>query len=202
MAGRTDRAALAGSRPVDRVNDGVADERLVELVRAGDMGAYDKLVRRYLRRAYVVAFRLLEHREDAEDLVQETFMTVLSQLHTYETGRPFAPWMYRILINRGLNARRSRSRRRMEAIPDDAAGPSRETPDVLAERADVRARFQASLASLPPRQRLVVQLIEIDGLSRGEVAKVLDLSEATVRWHVCEARRVLKRVLAPLRMAQ
>ena len=177
------------------------DEQLVARVRAGDMAAYDTLVRRYLRRAFVVAFRLLEHREDAEDLVQETFMTVLSQLHTYETGRPFAPWMYRILINRGLNARRSRSRRRMEAIPDDVAGPWLEAPDVMAERADVRARFRASLDALPPRQRLVVQLIEIDGLSRTEVAHVLDLSEATVRWHICEARRVLRRVLAPLKVS-
>jgi RNA polymerase sigma-70 factor, ECF subfamily len=191
----------AGPRPVSRHDDGVDDdEQLVELVRAGDMSAYDRLVRRYLRRAFVVAFRLLEHREDAEDLVQETFMTVLSQLHTYETGRPFAPWMYRILINRGLNARRSRSRRRTEAIPDDVAGPLLETPDVMAERADVRARFRESLDSLPPRQRLVVQLIEIDGLSRSEVAKVLELSEATVRWHICEARRVLRRVLSPLRV--
>jgi RNA polymerase sigma-70 factor (ECF subfamily) len=192
----------AASRPASRHDDGgTTDEQLVELLRAGDMGAYDRLVRRYLQRAFVVAFRLLEHREDAEDLVQETFMTVLSQMHTYESGRPFAPWMYRILINRGLNARRSRSRRRTEMMPDDVAGPSHDAPDEAAVRADVRARFRASLASLPPRQRLVVQLIEIDGLSRGEVAKVLDMSEGTVRWHVCEARRVLRRVLAPLQLA-
>jgi RNA polymerase sigma-70 factor, ECF subfamily len=201
VAGPTSSLMSSATQPASRQDEEPLDEELVEQVRAGDMSAYDRLVRRYLRRAFVVAFRLLEHREDAEDLVQETFMTVLSQLHTYESGRPFAPWMYRILINRGLNARRSRSRRRMEAIPEDVAGPGLETPDMLAERADVRARFRDSLAELPPRQRLVVQLIEIDGLSRGEVAKVLDLSEATVRWHISEARRVLRRVLAPLRMS-
>jgi RNA polymerase sigma-70 factor, ECF subfamily len=200
--GRISRTVPSALQPVGRPDDALDDEQLAERVRAGDMAAYDQLVRRYLRRAFVVAFRLLEHREDAEDLVQETFMTVLSQMHTYESGRPFAPWMYRILINRGLNARRSRSRRRMEAIPDDVAGPGLDRPDILAERSDVRARFRESLAELPPRQRLVVQLIEIDGLSRGEVAKVLDLSEATVRWHVSEARRVLRRVLAPLRVSR
>jgi RNA polymerase sigma-70 factor (ECF subfamily) len=189
------------AQPADDGHDAVRDEHLVELVRGGDMAAYDQLVRRYLRRAFVVAFRLLEHREDAEDLVQDTFMTVLSQLHTYESGRPFAPWMYRILINRGLNARRSRSRRRTEEIPDSAASPRLDSPDVATERADVRARFQASLTELPPRQRLIVQLIEVDGLTRGEVARILDLSEATVRWHVSEARRVLRRVLAPLRVS-
>jgi RNA polymerase sigma-70 factor, ECF subfamily len=178
-----------------------SDEHLVELVRVGDMAAYDQLVRRYLRRAFVVAFRILEHREDAEDLVQDTFITVLNQLHTYESGRPFAPWMYRILINRGLNARRSRSRRRTEEIPDTAASRRVDAPDVVTERADVRARFQDSLAQLPPRQRLITQLIEVDGLSRGEVAVILDLSEATVRWHVSEARRVLRRTLAPLRVS-
>jgi RNA polymerase sigma-70 factor (ECF subfamily) len=175
----------------------VAEESaLVERVQGGDSGAYDVLVRRYIRRAFTVAFRLLSHREDAEDLVQETFMILLRQIDTFELGRPFGPWMYRVLINRGLNARKARALRRTEALPDDVMGA--EQSDLAVERAEVRARFRSALESLPPRQRIVIELIELDGCTRGEVADALAISEATVRWHVHDAWRTLRRILAPL----
>lgn len=175
----------------------IAEEsELVQRVQRGDSAAYDVLVRRYIRRAFTVAFRLLGHREDAEDLVQETFMILLRQIDDFQLGRPFGPWMYRVLINRGLNARKARALRRTETLPDDVIGA--EAPDLAVERAEVRARFRAALETLPPRQRVVVELIELDGFSRGEVADALDISDATVRWHVHDAWRTLRRVLAPL----
>lgn len=175
----------------------VAEEsELVQRVQGGDSTAFDVLVRRYIRRAFTVAFRLLGHREDAEDLVQETFMILLRQIDEFELGRPFGPWMYRILINRGLNARKSRALRRTEALPDDVVGY--ESADLAVERAEVRARFRRALESLPPRQRIVIELIELDGFTRSEVADALAISDGTVRWHVHDAWRTLRRVLAPL----
>ena len=176
----------------------VAEESaLVERVQGGDSAAFDVLVRRYIRRAFTVAFRLLGHREDAEDLVQETFMILLRQIDDFELGRPFGPWMYRILINRGLNARKARALRKTETLPDDVMGAA-EGADLAVERDEVRARFRFALESLPPRQRAVVELIELDGFTRGEVADALAISDATVRWHVHDAWRTLRRVLAPL----
>jgi RNA polymerase sigma-70 factor (ECF subfamily) len=175
----------------------VAEESaLVERVQGGDSAAFDVLVRRYIRRAFTVAFRLLGHREDAEDLVQETFMILLRQIDNFELGRPFGPWMYRVLINRGLNARKARALRRTETLPDDVMGVER--TDLAVERAEVRARFRSALDALPPRQRIVIELIELDGCTRGEVADALEISEATVRWHVHDAWRTLRRILAPL----
>jgi RNA polymerase sigma-70 factor (ECF subfamily) len=175
----------------------VAEESaLVERVQGGDPAAYDMLVRRYIRRAFTVAFRLLSHREDAEDLVQETFMILLRQIDNFELGRPFGPWMYRVLINRGLNARKARALRRTETLPDDVIGA--ECTDLAVERAEVRARFRSALEALPPRQRIVIELIELDGCTRGEVADALAISDATVRWHVHDAWRTLRTILAPL----
>jgi RNA polymerase sigma-70 factor, ECF subfamily len=186
---RTDIAALSATL--------VAEESaLVARVQGGDSAAFDELVRRYIRRAFTVAFRLLSHREDAEDLVQETFMILLRQIDDFELGRPFGPWMYRILINRGLNARKARARRKTEHLPDDVVGA--EAPDLAVERAEVRARFRGALDALPPRQRVVIELIELDGFTRGEVADALGISDATVRWHVHDAWRTLRRILAPL----
>ena len=94
---------------------------LVERVRHGDPAAFDALAARYMRRAFAVAYRLLGNREDAEDLVQEAFMAVLRKIDGFERGRGFAPWFFRILVNRGLNARKARALRTTDEIPDAAA---------------------------------------------------------------------------------
>src|SRR5690606_25325197 len=113
------------------------DAELVERVRAGDTAAYDLLVSRHMRRAFSVAYRLLGQREDAEDLVQDAFLAALEKIDTFQSGRAFSPWFYRIVVNRGLNARKARSRRRTEEIPADssAAAPS---PLREAERDELR----------------------------------------------------------------
>lgn len=178
------------------VEEVVDDSELVERVRAGDGPAFDLLVGRHMKRAFAVAYRLLGQREDAEDLVQEAFMVALEKIDTFQTGRSFAPWFYRILVNRGLNARKSRSLRRMEELPteisDHAHSPLRE-----AERSELRDQLTEAMATLPPRQRAVVELFEVEGFSSLEIAEIMQLSDGTVRWHLHQARGKLREALAP-----
>jgi RNA polymerase sigma-70 factor (ECF subfamily) len=171
---------------------------LIERVRRGDTAAFDALVRRHLRRAYAVAYRLLGHREDAEDLVQEAFMTALDHIDRFEPGRPFGPWFFRVLTNRALNFRKARAVRRTEPA-QDAADDGRSSPYLDAVRAEVRDRFGAALAALPERQRLIVQLVDVNGMQAAEVASMLELSAGTVRWYLHEARATLRTALASLR---
>ncbi len=173
------------------------EARLVEAVQRGDVTAFDTLVRRYLRRAYAVAYRLLDHREDAEDLVQEAFMTALEKIDTFQPGRPFGPWFFRILINRGQNQRVARARRATQPIPADTAAETT-SPARAAERAELRAWLDDALAQLPERQRLIVQLFEVDGFSGAEIAEMLEMPPATVRWNLHQARGKLRQALAPL----
>jgi RNA polymerase sigma-70 factor, ECF subfamily len=177
--------------------DGPADAQLVERVKRGDAGAFDALMARHLARAYGFAYRLLGHREDAEDLVQDVFLTLLEKVDTFQEGREFAPWFYRILANRAMSRRRSRATRRTEPLPEDAAvgGPS---PARHAEQADTGARVREAVDALPDRQRVIVELFELEGWSGPEIARMLDVSPATVRWHLHEARRTLRETLAPL----
>jgi RNA polymerase sigma-70 factor (ECF subfamily) len=170
---------------------------LVERVRGGEPAAFDVLVRRYLRRAYAVAYRILGHREDAEDLVQEAFMTALDHIDTFRIGEPFGPWFFRILINRGLNARKARAVRQMAPVPQ-AAADTRSSPLADVERAEVRERFRAALEVMPARQRLVVQLIDVEGMKASDVAAMLEIPPGTVRWYLHEARAALRAALASL----
>ena len=166
------------------------------LVQQGRTEAFELLVQRYMRGAFAVAYRLLGHREDAEDVVQEAMFAALTNIHTFDTSRSFRPWLYRIVVTRGLNFRKSRARRETQPLEHDlfasgVPGPARE-----AERAGLREAVSQALARLPERQRMIVQLFELDGFSGAEIAGMLGIPAGTVRWHLHEARRTLRGLLA------
>lgn len=181
----------------DAPTGGPSDEELIERVRLGDRDGFDTLVRRHMEKAYRIAYRLVGHREDAEDLVQDSFMAVLDKIETFQKGRQFAPWFHRIVVNRGINFQDFRSIRRMEQIPESIAteemSPLRHT-----EQSELRTQVGAAIEKLPERQRVIIQLFELEGFSGAEIAQLLDISAGTVRWHLHEARRSLRDTLAPL----
>jgi RNA polymerase sigma-70 factor (ECF subfamily) len=170
------------------------DGALVVRARAGDSAAFDALVRTYMEQAFRVAFRVVGHREDAEDLVQEAFMAAHQYLDSFELGRPFGPWLIRIVLNRGSNLRRSRTRRTTEPEIDGVStAPSALTES---ERSDTGRILQEALGTLSERQRMIVTLFDVDGLTSTEIGEMMELAPGTVRWHLHEARRQLRGVLS------
>jgi RNA polymerase sigma-70 factor (ECF subfamily) len=170
------------------------DAALVERVRAGDSSAFDALVQAYMRQAFQLAYRVVGHREDAEDLVQEAFLAAYQYLDSYDATRPFGPWLMRIVLNRGSNLRRSRARRETEP-ETDAVSPAPSALDE-SERAEAREQLGRALAMLSERQRMIVTLFDVDGLTSTEIGELIDLSPGTVRWHLHEARRTLRGALS------
>jgi RNA polymerase sigma-70 factor, ECF subfamily len=178
-------------------HDPAAHEReLIVRSATGDGEAFDQLVRIYLPRAYALANRILGHREDAEDAVQESFVAAHAAINSVDPDRPFGPWLFRIVANRAINARRSRAVRRADSISDDA--PATDRSDLLAERNEIADRFGTALAGLSPRQRAIVQLFEVEGYETSEIAGMLDMAPSTVRWHLHEARERLREALISL----
>jgi RNA polymerase sigma-70 factor (ECF subfamily) len=170
------------------------DAALIRRVRTGDQSAFDLLVKEYMRSAYLTAYRVLGHREDAEDLVQECFLAVYQYLDSFDIERPFGPWLARIVVNRGANFRRSRARRTTEPEADVAS----DAPSALEEsgRTEMREVLTRALATLNERQRMIVTLFDVDGLTSTEIGEMLELAPGTVRWHLHEARRVLRGALS------
>ena len=179
-----------------RVTDPVAREEsvLVRRVQQGDIDAFDVLVRRYLERAYRVAYRVVQHRQDAEDLVQESFLRALERIDQCATDRPFGPWFLRIVMTQGINATRQRKRRETSALPEDAVAGGI-GPDIELERATEHARLHAAINRLPNQQRLILQLSVLEGFSSQEIADMMDMAAGTVRWHLHQARSALRAVL-------
>lgn len=178
--------------------EAVQDALQLERVLRGDADAYGQLVSRHMRRAFAVAYRILQHREDAEDVVQDSFIRALERIDQLERGRPFRPWLLRIVVNRALNFRRGRTLRLTDPIPETAAATGA-APDLSAERADLRAHLSRALAALPEKQRTIVQLADLENLTSAEIGEIMELSDGTVRWHLHEARKTLRRALATVR---
>ncbi len=181
------------------VTPAAEDERsIVARVQQGDVAAFDALVRRYIDRALVVARRITGNTHDAEDLVQDGFIRALDRIGSFDNSRPFGPWFFRVLTNTGLNARRARVLRMTE--PEAVDAPSNDAgPDEMVERREVRERFDAALATLSPRQRLIVTLFEVDEVPSSEIAARLGIAQETVRWHLHQARLVLREALGIVR---
>ena len=190
-------ANAAPATPADLLRSEAA---LIERVRAGDVAAFSGLVQRHMRAAFGIAYHVLQHREDAEDAVQQAFMAALARIDSFDITRPFGPWFARVVLNHARSARRARTRvARRQVEPIDTLDPSPSaSPERAAEDSEIRDRVRAAVATLPERQRLAVQLIDIDGYGAAEVAAMLELSPVTMRWHLMAARRTLRRLLAPL----
>jgi RNA polymerase sigma-70 factor (ECF subfamily) len=182
----------------DALSEREVERDLLLRVQQGDGDAFGCIVDRHIERAFALAYRVLNHREDAEDLVQDAFLTALEHIRAFDTTRAFWPWLARIIVNRGLDLASARSVRVTEPIPEDTADPGA-SPASVTERREILERFRHALALLPARQRLVMQLIELDGHTTSEVAEMLDSSASTVRWHLHMGRDQLRRALAPFR---
>lgn len=169
------------------------DAALIRRTREGDTTAFDELVKAYMRQVFQVAYRVVGHREDAEDLVQDCFIAAYQYLDSFDEARPFGPWITRIVLNRGANLRRSRARRAMEPETDAVST----APSALDEatRTEAREKLAEVLAGLNERQRVIVTMFDVDGMTSAEIGERLELAPGTVRWHLHEARRVLRAAL-------
>jgi RNA polymerase sigma-70 factor (ECF subfamily) len=192
------RDGVAAARASDA--EGQAhDAALVARARAGDAAAFGALVRRHLPAAFAVARAVVGERADAEDVCQDAFAAALARLEDCRPAEKFRPWLLRIVRNRAVSFRRWQRVRVAEvlgAAPGEAELPTTaESPLAAAERADLRARLGAALATLSEAQRAVVMLHDVEGWGHREIAALLGFGEGTSRATLFTARRRLRALL-------
>jgi RNA polymerase sigma-70 factor, ECF subfamily len=171
--------------------DDVDEAGLVVRVQQGDTEAYAGLVRRHLPRGYRIAWRLLRHREDAEDAVQDAFLRALERIDQCDPERPFGPWFFRIVVTTAINRQRAARRRETEELTEtevsDVVGPADS-----ATLAVLRDEVDAAMATLPPVQRQLIALVTFEEFTPTEAAQLLEIPAGTARWHLHEARKALR----------
>jgi RNA polymerase sigma-70 factor, ECF subfamily len=178
-------------------------EPLLDRARRGDRAAFDQLVRLYWPRIFALALQISGHREDAEDIAQETFMRAHRGLRAFEGRSSFQTWLYRIALNRALSHRSSTNRRPAHVPVDDdriRAALEVDAPDPAAARelADDYALLLAALDRLSPTLKSTVVLVALQQLSHAEAAAITGATAGTIAWRMHEARRQLQRALSPI----
>ena len=164
------------------------DAELVDQAKAGDVRAYEELVRRYSAPAVRLAHAVCGSAADAEDVAQEAFVKAFHALPRFRADAPLKPWLFRIVANEAKNRRRSAGRRGRLALvvagqreapaagPEDAALASAEATAVM-----------AAVAALPDRDREVVSYRYFAGLSERETADALGCPVGTVKSRLARA---------------
>jgi RNA polymerase sigma-70 factor (ECF subfamily) len=192
-------ATPGGAVPVD------PDLGLLRRARAGDFAAFEELVGRFQNRVYALALRIVGEMHDAEDVTQQTFLSLVEHLRDFREESAVAGWVLRIATNHALKL--LRKRRGLGTVPlapstesegygdiphPEFIAPWRDDPADLASRREVRELIDQALAELDEKYRVVFVLRDVEGFSIKETAESLGLTESAVKVRLLRARLALR----------
>jgi len=181
-----------------------SDAALVAQTLAGDGDTFRVLVERHSSKVFRLAYRLTGREEDAEDIVQETFLRAFRYLRTFDDRAVFSTWLYRIATNHALDTLRARRRRTAESLsaPDANSTPladrlpsSDPGPERLAVGARQSERIRAALDDLTPQERAAFTLRHFEGRTIEEIRETLDISANAAKHAVFRAVQKMRRAL-------
>lgn len=176
----------------------VNDEELIEKTLAGDKEAFGLLALKYKDRVYNLALPIVGNKEDALDVVQDTFMQALAHLENFRRSSRFYTWLYRIAYNTAVGALRKRKRKPRASLEylneeyGDCFEAQGDAPDDDAKRRDDAAILRRELAKLSEEYRTPLILREVEGANYEQIAEILNVPVGTVRSRLHRARIALR----------
>lgn len=176
------------------------DATLVARARSGDPDAFRVLVERHSRALFRLAFRMTGNQQDAEDVVQESFLRAYKQLAKFDQRASFGTWLYRIAANCSLDFVRARKRRAGESEDEVVLQlPTHDpTPERMALSGEVRERVLEAMNELSANERTAFILRHFEGMKIEEVSRVLECQPGAAKHSVFRAVQKLRRSLEPL----
>ena len=205
----------AKSAPSTPVASGAAAEPsdldLVRGIKAGEEGAFEKMVQRYHTRVYSLSYGVLRNAEDAEEATQDTFLTLYRKIGTFDESKKFFSWFYRVALNQAY----SRARRRRPAktvpiedyLPKFASDGHLASPDFSdwspsieddAIARDLAARAGEFISELSPAYRDAIWMYDVEGMSTADVAETLEISIPALKSRLHRARLYVRQRLAEI----
>ncbi len=186
----------------ERQQEADTDLAIVKRVQAGDVAAFDQLIRKYRERLFGVVYNLTSNREDTADLVQDAFIKAFQSINRFQGQASFFTWLYKIAVNTTLSHLRKNRMRTffsLEKIQED--DPSSKILADLTDKTgadrdaylrELQEKLNEALQKLSIKHRTVITLFEIDGLSHAEIAEIMECSEGTVRSRLHYAKQFLQ----------
>jgi RNA polymerase sigma-70 factor, ECF subfamily len=186
-----------GTRP-EPLHSQLDDRALVVLAQGEDKQAFEELIVRHQQRVFAVATRILRRREDVEDISQQVFVKAYFSLKRFDQRAAFSTWLYKITVNECWDLLRKKKVRPLLYEADLSEEQSRQVtvaegahstePDIL-NQLEARQRVDTLLSGLDERDRSMLVLKEVEGLSIEEIGEVMDLNANTVKVRLFRARR-------------
>lgn len=187
-----------------------AQKKLVKKLQARDPRAFETLIKQHQNLVFNLLYRMLGNREEAEDILQEVFISVFKQIDSFRGESNLATWIYKIATNHCINRKKYLSRRRHydkrslgdladRDQPTDGGGmaSSLPRPDEMAEGFQMEQLVQEAISSLEEEYRLVLVLRDIQNLSYEEIEQIIGVPSGTVKSRLHRARMALKDKLGP-----
>lgn len=183
-----------------------ADEKLVALCQQGQRQCFEVLVRRYMTKAFHIAFDFTRDTETAKDLSQDAFMRAYANIKQFDGRSSFYTWFYRIVVNLCLDHARRRGRVAWQSLDEIGTEPGEQhhfadstfAPDQEAMAGEAKRKVNATLEAMPKKQRTAFLLRNHQGLSIADIAAVMKTTEGTVRVYLHRAVAALRQSLVEL----
>lgn len=179
----------------------MSEQQLVEKAKNGDTKAFEELIRRTQTNIYNLGLRLLGNKEDAADLLQETYIKAYENLDRFEGRSSFSTWLYRIATNNALMKLRKEKGKKISIDELKKAGEKTfkteisdwtDSPSNYFRSEELKDVLQKAIDSLPPKYKSVFILHDVEGLPLAEVAAILSLSVPAVKTRVHRSRMFLR----------
>lgn len=175
------------------------ERKLIEEVRAGKVGAYEKLYDLYKDQAYHTAVFLTGNMTDAQDVVQDTFVTVFQELGKLKEPSAFRSWFYRILTRNAIHLTQRRKREvlkeEVQEIPDEKTGAGEDIPELLSRQEESKI-LRKYIDEMDEKHRTVLVLYYYNEFSVGQIAQITGCLAGTVKSRLYHARKQLKQRIA------
>ena len=190
---------------VEKSLDNASDNELIKQISKGSTAAYEELVKRYETKVFNLAMSFTRNIEDAEEVLQDVFLTVYRKVEGFEGKSAFSSWLYRITVNAAFM--KLRKRKQNQAVSLDEVTPVLEKSwqeredspihhcDALAINNQLKETLTRAIEKLPEEYRLVFMLRDVDGLSNKEVGEMLKISIPAVKSRLHRSRLMLRKKL-------
>ena len=172
-------------------------KRLIAQYKEGDRESFTEIVRRYKNQVESLAFKMVNNRDEAADIAQTVFVKMAANIGSYDERRRFYTWLYRVTANASIDHLRKRRRHNHEPLENyrNNLESSEASPERSYHSQQLRNHIEEAAGTLNDRQRNVFMLRDIEGCKVDDVANMMDMPAATVRWYVHRARAKIRREL-------
>ncbi len=194
------RSAVAKSKKSRTdIDDRIEREtkEIVRQVKDGHKSAFSHLVRLYKNQVASLAYKMVGDYDEAADIMQNVFVKVNQNIWRYDEKKRFYTWLYRITVNASIDYMRKHRRHQHESIDEVKEKPDDHniTPETAYQRNRLREYINEATLTLNEKQRNAFILRDMDGCNIDDVADIMDMPEATVRWYLHRARAKIKKEL-------